>query len=105
MASRTSPNEGFMVPRVLIVDDEPANRNVCRLFLESEGMRCAEAGNGRQALESIASERFDLVLLDVDMPVMMGPELLAHLRGNPPYPHLKVIVISGRITGDEMAPL
>src|SRR5205823_980442 len=50
-------------------------------------------------------ERFDLVLVDVDMPVMMGPELLAHLRGNPPYPHLKVIVISGRITGDEMAPL
>src|SRR5262245_2198502 len=92
-------------PRVLIVDDEPANRHVCRLFLEQEGMVCAEAVNGGDALTLLRAQRFDLVLVDVDMPVMMGTELLVKLREDPPYPHLKAIVFSGRVTGDDMAPL
>jgi response regulator RpfG family c-di-GMP phosphodiesterase len=92
-------------PHILIVDDEPANRHVCRLFLEQEGMLCAEAANGREAMEILRRERFDLVLVDVDMPVMMGTELLVQLRAEPPYPHLKSIVFSGRVTADDMAPL
>jgi len=45
------------------------------------------------------------VLLDIDMPKMRGTEVLGALRRNPPCPHLKIIMVSGRATGDEMAQM
>jgi response regulator RpfG family c-di-GMP phosphodiesterase len=91
--------------QVLIVDDEAVNRNLCRLVLESAGNQCAEAGDGLEALTALAAKPYDLVLLDIQMPGMKGTELLRRLRENPPCPHLKVIMISGRETGDEMAEM
>jgi putative two-component system response regulator len=89
--------------RVLIVDDEPANRQICRQILEADGIPCAEASDGGEALQIMGEERYDLVLLDIDMPQMPGTEVLRHLRQNPPAPYLKIIMMSGRATGDEMA--
>jgi signal transduction histidine kinase/ActR/RegA family two-component response regulator len=68
--------------RILIVDDNPINRQVARLFLEPFQARLTEAEDGRQALEALASEGADLVLLDVHMPVMGGPETLKHIRAS-----------------------
>ena len=51
----------------------------------------------------IGAKRYDLVLSDIDMPEMTGPEVCRHLRENPPSPHLKIIMMSGRATSDEMA--
>ena len=51
----------------------------------------------------IKAKRYDLVLLDIDMPEMKGPEVCRHLRENPPYPHLKIVMMSGRADPDEMA--
>jgi signal transduction histidine kinase/ActR/RegA family two-component response regulator len=65
---------------VLIVDDHPLNRTVARLFLEPHGLKIIEAENGRQALELLRKESFDLVLLDVHMPVMDGPETIRNIR-------------------------
>ena len=65
---------------VLIVDDQPLNRKVARLFLEPHGMKVVEAENGLRALELLAAETFDLVLLDVHMPVMDGPETIRRIR-------------------------
>ncbi len=67
---------------VLIVDDQPLNRKVARLFLEPHGFDICEAENGRQALEHLAARAFDLVLLDVHMPVMDGPETIRHIRAS-----------------------
>lgn len=90
--------------QILIVDDEPQIRRFCRYALEAhDGPQCDEAANGALALEAIRSKRYDLVLLDIDMPVMTGPEVCRYLRENPPYPHLKIAMMSGRATSDEMA--
>ena len=89
--------------RVLIVDDEPINCSLCHAVLKNEGMECASAANGIEALEALRREHFDLVLLDIDMPWMSGTEVLRQLREHPPYPHLKIVMFSGKASGDEMA--
>jgi len=97
--------EGAPGQRVLIVDDEEAIRGISRMILEAQGIACTEAIDGRQALEAIRSKPFDLILLDVDMPRMSGPEVLRHLRDTPPVPNLKVIMTSGRASSDEMSSM
>src|ERR1022692_841469 len=89
--------------RIIVVDDDPTTRILCRQVLEPEGILCDEAADGIQALTLMALEIHDLVLLDIDMPKMQGTEVLRRLRENPPGPHLKVIMLSGRATEDEMA--
>jgi response regulator RpfG family c-di-GMP phosphodiesterase len=93
------------VQRVLLVDDEPHLRRICRYALQSEVLECAEAANGVLALEALQMRPYDLVLLDVDMPEMKGTEVLERLRKAPPCPHLKIIMVSGRAAGDEMAEM
>ena len=58
--------------RVLIVDDHPANRDLLRIMLQAADCETAEACDGQQALETLAGQPFDLVLMDVRMPVMDG---------------------------------
>jgi len=58
-----------------------------------------------RALEALESRPFDLVLLDIDMPEMSGREVLAYLRAAPPRPNLKVVMLSGRASPDDMAQL
>lgn len=91
--------------QVLIVDDESYIRNVCRCALQSEGVQCDEAANGALALESVHHKRYDLVLLDVDMPEMTGLEVCRQLREQPPSAHLKIVMFSGRSTSDELAQM
>ncbi|KIH78018.1 two-component system, NtrC family, response regulator HydG [Geoalkalibacter ferrihydriticus] len=69
-----------MPKNILIVDDEPNHRLMLRLHLEQAGHRATEAVNGQQALERIAREAFDLILLDLQMDVMDGLTLLGELR-------------------------
>ncbi|HXG12098.1 MAG TPA: response regulator [Gemmataceae bacterium] len=90
-------------PRILIVDDDPEVRSLCRDLLEDDGLQCDEAADGIQGVAAARSRPYDLVLLDVDMPGMNGFEVLSRLRENPPDPHLKIIMFSGRATGDELA--
>jgi signal transduction histidine kinase/CheY-like chemotaxis protein len=66
--------------RVLIVDDNPINRNVASLLLAPTGAVTTEAANGKQALERLAAQPFDVVLLDVHMPLMDGPETVRRIR-------------------------
>jgi CheY-like chemotaxis protein len=69
-----------MGARVLLVDDNAVNRQVVRLFLASMGPSIVEATNGQEALERLAEQPFDLVLLDVHMPVMDGREAIRRIR-------------------------
>jgi CheY-like chemotaxis protein len=79
------------VMRTLIVDDEPVARQVLREELETllEVVVVGEAENGKQALQQIAALQPDLVLLDLQMPVMGGFEVVRKLGGG----HLPVVVI------------
>jgi len=88
--------------KVLVVDDHPLNRKVARLFLEPLKMTTFEAENGEEALALLDKEQFDLVLLDMHMPVMDGRETLAHIRAEgSPHRDLSVIVLSA----DSLGPL
>lgn len=81
---------------VLIVDDEPVNRNALRRMLEKEGFGVAEAENGRAALEHVARNRPSAILLDLIMPEMDGFEFVAELRGREEWRDIPVIVVTSK---------
>ena len=79
---------------VLVVDDVETNRSLLGRRLKRQGYSVAVAGDGVQALESIRSQPFDLVLLDIMMPQMNGYEVLEILKADPAHRHIPVIMIS-----------
>ena len=81
-------------PRILVVDDNASNRNVLCRRLERQGYTVEEASNGETALDRIATEHFDLVLLDILMPLMDGFEVLARMRKDRRTRPVPVIVVS-----------
>jgi two-component system sensor histidine kinase/response regulator len=66
--------------RVLLVEDHPVNQKVASRMLEGLGHRVTSAANGRQALETLEANQFDVVLMDVQMPEMDGFEAVAAIR-------------------------
>ena len=68
--------------RVLLVDDNDVNRKVARMLLKPVRMQIVDAENGKQALDLLAEQPFDLVLLDVHMPVMDGATTIKHIRAS-----------------------
>jgi CheY-like chemotaxis protein len=88
--------------RVLLTDDNAINRQVARLFLQPQGAVITEAVNGREALDLLAAQSFDLVLLDCNMPVMDGMETIAHIRASrEPWSKLPVIALTANaMSGD-----
>src|SRR5262245_32306356 len=68
--------------RVIVVDDDAEIRSALEMTLGYEGHTVRQAARGREALELIGKEPFDLVLLDVKMPGMDGIEVLTRLREN-----------------------
>jgi putative two-component system response regulator len=91
--------------RILIVDDEEPVRRVCRLALQHESMHCEEILIGSEAAQRGISEPFDLVLLDVDLPELNGELVLRKLRQQPAIPNQKIIMLSGRTSGDDLSRL
>ncbi len=87
----------------LIVDDSRLIRGVARRFLESEGFRVREAGDGDEALHACSAEMPDGILLDWNMPVMSGPEFLVALRASPGGAEPKVIFCSTENDVDHIA--
>jgi CheY-like chemotaxis protein len=78
----------------LVVDDDPAVQSMVKLVLERAGHGVVVAGDGRKGLLALASEAFDLLLLDIFMPGMDGLETMRMVRRA--RPTLPIIVISGR---------
>ncbi|MDZ4761849.1 MAG: ATP-binding protein [Alphaproteobacteria bacterium] len=89
--------------RVLLVDDHPINRQVASLFLRPFNMRIIEATNGKEALAALAAEKFDIVLLDIHMPIMDGPETIRRMRASDEsWAHLPVIALTAdAMSGDK----
>jgi CheY-like chemotaxis protein/class 3 adenylate cyclase len=80
--------------RILVVDDERINRMLLERALRQEGYDVATAGDGRQALEMLGTQPFDVVLLDILMPELDGYETLAQIKGDSALRHIPVIMIS-----------
>jgi signal transduction histidine kinase/FixJ family two-component response regulator len=89
--------------RILLVDDHPINRQVASLFLRPFNMRVVEATNGKEALAALERETFDLVCLDVHMPVMDGTQTIAAIRAsNGAYANIPVIALTAdAMSGDK----
>jgi CheY-like chemotaxis protein len=80
--------------RVLIVDDERANRQLLQIMLEPEGYELSVATSGEEALASVAQQRPDLVVLDIMMPGMNGYVVASRLKADPATRHIPVLVLS-----------
>lgn len=83
-----------MTPRILVVEDDPALREMLKVALGEDGHRVATAADGELALGECAIEEPALILLDLDLPVMGGREFLERYRAGP-HPLAKVAVVSG----------
>src|SRR5438105_15091093 len=70
---------------ILVVEDEPRLRSLLRLYLEREGHKVTDVGDGRSALEAYEADGADLVVLDLMLPAMQGETVLAaRARGDVP---------------------
>jgi two-component system phosphate regulon response regulator PhoB len=83
-------------PLVLLVEDEPAQREVLAYNLEAEGFEVAQASNGEEALEAVADTPPDLILLDWMMPHVSGLEVCRRLKLRPETRNIPVIMLSAR---------
>ncbi len=88
--------------RLLVVDDEPAIRELTSAMLAEEGYEVLTAEDGQEALELLPRFHLDLVITDLRMPRLSGFELLEIMRER--YPRLPVIAVSGEFSDDEMPP-
>ena len=84
-------------PLVLVVDDSMTVRKVTARLLKREGFRCAEAENGMKALEVLQTEMPDVILMDIEMPVMNGFDASQAIRATPETAHIPIIMITSRV--------
>jgi len=83
-----------MAKVILVVEDNSANRTLLRDILIYRGYEVIEAENGRVGLELAAERMPDLILMDVQMPVMDGYTAIAILKKDPKTKHIKVIAVT-----------
>ena len=79
--------------KILIIDDEPAIRDVLKIFLEEQGFEVYIAGNGKEALSIFGTKLPEVVFLDLLLPEKSGKDVLQEIRNL--APHTIVIIITG----------
>ena len=83
-----------MAARVLVVEDDEATRDALRAPLDDAGYVCDEASDGERAVAALRDARFDLVVLDLDLPGMSGTEVHRHLRRDPRTRFLPIVFLT-----------
>ena len=90
------------VKRILVVEDQEDNRRILRDLLTNAGYEVIEADNGGEALRSVSARRPDLILMDIQLPVIDGYETTRRLKADPALRDIPVIVITSyALSGDE----
>ena len=80
--------------KILVAEDNPSNRELFRELLESWGYEVVEAVDGEAALKAASEGSLDAVLLDIQMPLLDGYEVLRRLRQDPKLAHLRVMALT-----------
>ena len=79
---------------ICIVDDQPSLRQMLRFALGQQGYNICEAENGTEAIKLLAKQAVDILIVDWQMPVMNGIDLVRFLRGKAEYEELPIIMVS-----------
>lgn len=87
--------------RMLIVDDEPAHRQIARIICQRLGHAVTTASDGLEALGLIESEPFDIALVDIMMPGLDGYQLVRRIRANPATAQMSVIALTAALSPDQ----
>jgi two-component system cell cycle response regulator DivK len=88
--------------RVLVVEDTEDNRKIIRDLLTSAGYETIEAVTGEEGVAMAAEHRPDLILMDVQLPVLDGYEATRRIKANPALRHIPVIAVTSyALSGDE----
>jgi two-component system cell cycle response regulator DivK len=91
-----------MSKRILVVEDQEDNRQILRDLLGNAGYELTEAENGEEAIAAVAKQRPDLILMDIQLPVMDGYEATRRIRTNPDLNSVPIIAVTSyALTGDE----
>jgi two-component system cell cycle response regulator DivK len=91
-----------MSKRILVVEDQEDNRQIIRDMLSATDYEIAEAENGEEALAAVATQRPDLILMDIQMPVMDGYEATRRIKVDPALRTIPIIAITSyALSGDE----
>jgi len=90
-------------PKILVVDDEQDLVSTVVYRLKFAQCAVVTAANGQEALDRAAAERPDLILLDMNMPVMNGQEVLRRLRADPELKEIPVIMLTARAAPEDVA--
>jgi CheY-like chemotaxis protein len=88
------------MPRVLIIDDNPAVREVMKHILLRAGWEAVAAASAKAGLELLQAQDVDIALVDIEMPQMDGYDFCTYLKTHPRWGRLPVVLMTGRsITG------
>jgi CheY-like chemotaxis protein len=95
--------EGLKGKRVLLTEDTRVNQLVATKMLSKLGLLVEVANNGEEAVQSLQKNNYDIVLMDIQMPVMNGLEATRMIRKDPRFTSLPIVAMSAGVTLDEQA--
>jgi two-component system cell cycle response regulator DivK len=91
-----------MSKRILVVEDQEDNRRILRDLLMSAGFELIEAMDGEAGVRLAETERPDLILMDIQLPVLDGHEATRRIKQNPDLRHIPIVVVTSyALSGDE----
>ena len=91
-----------MGKRILVIEDTDDNRRILRDLLSNAGFELIEATDGEQGVAAAVAERPDLILMDIQLPVIDGYEASRRIKANPELRHIPIIAITSyALAGDE----
>ncbi len=91
-----------MSKRILVVEDQEDNRQILRDLLASAGFDMVEANDGEAALAAARTEAPDLILMDIQLPLLDGYEATRRIKAQPDLRHIPIVVVTSyALSGDE----
>ena len=99
---RRAAGGGGMSKRILVVEDQPDNRQIIRDMLAPTDYEITEVESGEEALTAIAKQRPDLILMDIQLPIMDGYTATRQIKADPALRSIKIIAVTSyALSGEE----